>query len=160
RLPAHGHCPGATCRSTRRSRSRFAGSSRSRSTSASSPTSSSWRPAATPTAIRRSGSSRPPICGSCRSASIPPSPPTPPCLPSDTAWHPVDDLPLMAFDHGVITLRARERLRAKLSYTNVGFALAPETFTVSELRLLYCAALGHSVSTTNLKRVLVRRRVL
>jgi len=83
-----------------------------------------------------------------------------PAVPSDTAWHPVDDLPSMAFDHGVITLRARERLRAKLSYTNVGFALAPETFTVSELRLVFCAALGHSVSTTNLKRVLVRRRVL
>ena len=29
------------------------------------------------------------------------------------------------FDHGPIVLAGRERLRAKLSYTNVGFALAP-----------------------------------
>src|ERR1700738_2968369 len=29
---------------------------------------------------------------------------------------------------------AQVRLRAKLSYTNVGFALAPKTFTISELR--------------------------
>ena len=83
-----------------------------------------------------------------------------PAVPPDTAWHPVDDLPAMAFDHGAITLTACERLRAKLSYTNVGFALAPETFTVSELRDLYVTALGHAVSTTNLKRVLLRRRVL
>lgn len=55
---------------------------------------------------------------------------------------------------------ARARLRAKLSYTNVGFALAPETFTISELRDLYGAALGHDVSATNLQRVLLRRGVL
>ena len=83
-----------------------------------------------------------------------------PALPADTAWHPVDKLPRMAFDHAAITLAGRERLRAKLSYTNVGFALAPETFSISELRELYVAALGHAVSTTNLQRVLLRRRLL
>ena len=83
-----------------------------------------------------------------------------PALPEDTAWHPVDDLPAPAFDHGEIVLAGRERLRAKLSYTNVGFALAPPTFTLSELRDLYVAALGHEVSATNLKRVLLRRDVL
>ena len=83
-----------------------------------------------------------------------------PALPHDTDWHSVDRLPRMAFDHKAITLAGRERLRAKLSYTNVGFALAPETFTLSELRDLYAAALGHDVSATNLQRVLVRRGVL
>ena len=83
-----------------------------------------------------------------------------PELPADTAWHVVDDLPALAFDHGEIVLAARERLRGKLSYTNVGFALAPPAFTLSELRDLYAAALGHDVSATNLKRVLLRRDVL
>jgi 8-oxo-dGTP diphosphatase len=55
---------------------------------------------------------------------------------------------------------AQSRLRAKLSYTNLGFALAPETFTISELREVYVAALGHDVSATNLQRVLIRRGVL
>jgi len=55
---------------------------------------------------------------------------------------------------------AQARVRAKLSYTNVGFALAPKTFTISELREVYVAALGHDVSATNLQRVLVRRGVL
>jgi ADP-ribose pyrophosphatase YjhB (NUDIX family) len=83
-----------------------------------------------------------------------------PAVPEDTRWHPVDRPPRFAFDHRAITLAGRERLRAKLSYTNVGFALAPETFTISELRDLYVAALGHDVSATNLQRVLLRRGVL
>jgi ADP-ribose pyrophosphatase YjhB (NUDIX family) len=83
-----------------------------------------------------------------------------PAVPADTAWHRVADLPSLAFDHEPITLAGRERLRAKLSYTNVGFALAPETFTISELRDLYVAALGYEVSATNLQRVLLRRGVL
>jgi 8-oxo-dGTP diphosphatase len=83
-----------------------------------------------------------------------------PAVPDDTAWHRVDALPPTAFDHGAITRAGLDRLRAKLSYTNIGFALAPDEFTVSELRDLYAAALGHRVSATNLHRVLTRRGVL
>jgi ADP-ribose pyrophosphatase YjhB (NUDIX family) len=84
-----------------------------------------------------------------------------PGLPQDTAWHPVDRLPApMAFDHGPIVLAGRERLQAKLSYTNIGFALAPECFTISELCAIYTAALGYPVDATNLRRVLERRGVL
>ena len=68
-----------------------------------------------------------------------------PELPGDTDWHPVDDLPALAFDHESIVPAGRERLRAKLSYTNLGFALAPAEFTIS---------------ATNLQRVLLRREVL
>jgi len=83
-----------------------------------------------------------------------------PAVPEDTAWHPVSNLPQLAFDHRAITLAGRDRLRAKLSYTNIGFALAPPVFTLSQLREIYVAALGHEVSTTNLQRVLLRRGVL
>jgi hypothetical protein len=84
-----------------------------------------------------------------------------PELPEDTAWQPVDDLPeQMAFDHEPIVLAGRERLRAKLSYTNIGFALAPETFTISELSAIFTAALGYPVDPTNLRRVLERRGLL
>jgi ADP-ribose pyrophosphatase YjhB (NUDIX family) len=83
-----------------------------------------------------------------------------PELPADTAWHTVSRLPELAFDHRAIALAGRDRLRAKLSYTNVGFALAPREFSISELREIYAAALGHDVSATNLQRVLLRRRVV
>jgi ADP-ribose pyrophosphatase YjhB (NUDIX family) len=83
-----------------------------------------------------------------------------PRIPADTRWHRVDELPETAFDHGEIVFAGRERLRGKLSYSNVGFALAPPSFTLAELRNIYAAALGHDVSATNLKRVLLRRGVL
>ena len=83
-----------------------------------------------------------------------------PAVPSDTRWHPVAALPDTAFDHAAIVRDAQDRLRAKLSYTNLGFALAPAEFTISALRDLYRAALGHPVSATNLQRVLARRGVL
>jgi 8-oxo-dGTP diphosphatase len=83
-----------------------------------------------------------------------------PAIPEDTQWLPVDRLKRTAFDHGEIVRSGLARLRAKLSYTNVGFALAPGEFTLSQLRELYAAALGHDVSATNLHRVLVRRGVL
>jgi ADP-ribose pyrophosphatase YjhB (NUDIX family) len=83
-----------------------------------------------------------------------------PAVPEDTDWHAVSRLPELAFDHRQIVLTGRDRLRAKLSYTNVGFALAPPVFTLSELREIYVAALGHEVSATNLQRVLLRRGVL
>ena len=80
-----------------------------------------------------------------------------PRVPADTRWHPVDELPPTAFDHGAIVLAGRERVRGKLSYSNIGFALAPDSFTLAELRDVYGAALGYEVSATNLKRVLLRR---
>ena len=80
-----------------------------------------------------------------------------PRIPEDTRWQPVDAMPPTAFDHGAIVLAGRDRLRGKLSYSNIGFALAPETFTLAELRDVYEAALGYEVSATNLKRVLLRR---
>jgi ADP-ribose pyrophosphatase YjhB (NUDIX family) len=83
-----------------------------------------------------------------------------PDVPADTAWHPVGSLPPTAFDHESIIGSARDRLRAKLSYTNLGFALAPATFTITELRGIYAATLGHPVAATNLQRILVRRNVI
>jgi ADP-ribose pyrophosphatase YjhB (NUDIX family) len=83
-----------------------------------------------------------------------------PELPPDTRWHPVSSLPPMAFDHGPMVAHARSRLVAKMSYTNIGFALAPREFALSTLRDIYRAALDYQVDTTNLQRVLVRRGVI
>lgn len=83
-----------------------------------------------------------------------------PGLPDDTAWFDVDDLPPTAFDHRFFIEAAVERLRAKLSYTNIGFGLAPREFTVHTLRSIVSAALGYPVSATNLNRVMMRRRII
>ena len=83
-----------------------------------------------------------------------------PRVPDDTAWHRVDELPAMAFDHASIVASARERLRATLTYTNVGYALAPDEFTIAELRAIYVACIGHAIAATNLQRVLLRRHLI
>jgi len=81
-------------------------------------------------------------------------------LPEDTKWHLVSEVPPYAFDHESIVESGRDRLRAKLTYTNVGFALAPEVFTVRELSLIYAACIGHRISATNLQNVLLRRGII
>ena len=77
-----------------------------------------------------------------------------------TAWSDARQGEGRSRDEVELVAAAQARLRAKLSYTNVGFALAPLRFTLSELREIYVAALGHDVSATNLQRVLLRRGVL
>lgn len=80
-----------------------------------------------------------------------------PAIPERAAWVDVAELPEMAFDHDGLVRVAVERLRAKLSYTNIGYALAAEEFTVAQLRDAYAAVLGHDVAATNLQRILQRR---
>ena len=83
-----------------------------------------------------------------------------PQLPADTAWHPVDQLPSLASttarscSRGGSGCAGSSRTRTPASRSH------REAFTLSELRGLYAAALGHDVSATNLKRVLLRRGVL
>jgi 8-oxo-dGTP diphosphatase len=79
---------------------------------------------------------------------------------ADTAWYPASDPPRLAFDHAELLRIAVDRLRGKLSYSNIAFALVSPAFTISELRNVYQAVLGHSVSPTNLQRVLERDGLL
>ncbi|WP_132991517.1 NUDIX hydrolase [Gordonia zhaorongruii] len=76
------------------------------------------------------------------------------------AWHDVASLPPLAFDHEDVVTMARQRLAAKLSYTNIAFALAPGQFSMSELSDIYGAGLGYPVDSTNLLRILSRRGVV
>lgn len=78
-------------------------------------------------------------------------------LPAHARWISLNQLPEMAYDHADIIGEGADRLRAKLSYTNIAFALAPPDFTIAELTNIYRAALGREVSPTNLQRVLSRR---
>lgn len=78
-------------------------------------------------------------------------------LPAGAIWIDASRLPELAFDHHVVVEAALDRLRGKISYTNVAFALAPSEFTMATLRGIYEAVLGHEVDVTNLSRVLKRR---
>ncbi len=80
-----------------------------------------------------------------------------PQLPESAAWLNSAALPAMAFDHASVIASAVDRLRSKLSYSNLGFALAPAEFTIAQLAEIYSIALDRGISPTNLQRVLQRR---
>jgi len=93
-------------------------------------------------------------------ALVPRDVPAEPAGETPAAWFDIDELPDLAYDHGAIIELGRSRLSAKLSYTNLAFALAPARFAMSELSEIYGAALGYPVDSTNLLRVLSRRGVV
>jgi 8-oxo-dGTP diphosphatase len=67
-----------------------------------------------------------------------------------------EDGPLpLAFDHADILGLAVQRLRGKLDYSPVGFALLPETFTLRQLQDVHEAILG-----TPLNKPAFRRRMV
>lgn len=80
-------------------------------------------------------------------------------LEERTAWRPawfvIVDLPRLAFANNAIVEYALQRLRAKLGYSNVAWALVPERFTLTQLQRVYEAILGRRLDKRNFrKRVL------
>jgi len=63
-------------------------------------------------------------------------------------------LPL-AFDHATILMRARDRLRGKIDYSDIAFAFLPPAFTLRALQDVHEAVLG-----TRLNKPAFRRRML
>lgn len=69
-----------------------------------------------------------------------------------TMWFPVNELPLLGFDHERIIQKALSCLRIKLSREPVGFELLPEKFTLSQLQILYESVLGIKMDRRNFRK--------
>ena len=67
-------------------------------------------------------------------------------------WHPVNDLPTLAFDHTEIFNRAYKKIRTKLNYEPIAFDLLPEKFTLTQLQLLYEAVLNKKLDKRNFRK--------
>ena len=67
-------------------------------------------------------------------------------------WHPVNDLPKLAFDHTDIFNRAFKKIRAKLNYEPIAFELLPEKFTLTQLQSLYEAVLSKKLDKRNFRK--------
>jgi len=79
---------------------------------------------------------------------------------SDAAWFPVTELPPLAFDHRKIAEYAHQRIRNKLDYTNVGFELLPERFTLTELQLVHEAIVGQALDKRNFRRKIIQKGIV
>ncbi|NUR82755.1 MAG: NUDIX hydrolase [Nonomuraea sp.] len=71
---------------------------------------------------------------------------------AQAVWHPVDDLPELAFDHDRVLADGVERARSKLEYTPLATAFTGAAFTVSELRLVYETVWGTPLHAGNFHR--------
>lgn len=79
---------------------------------------------------------------------------------ADAAWFALNKLPPVAFDHQYIIEYAQQRLRNKLDYSNVGFELLPEKFTLTELQLVHEAILGANLDKRNFRRKILQQGIV
>jgi len=72
----------------------------------------------------------------------------------------VDTLPQLAYEHQTIIAAARERLRNKLTYTNIAYALLPKQFSLSQLQTAYEAALGQPLDKRNFRKKIAALEII
>ncbi|MBT1708697.1 NUDIX hydrolase [Fulvivirgaceae bacterium PWU5] len=73
----------------------------------------------------------------------------------DVAWHSIDQIPKLAFDHKAIIDLAITRLRGKIAYEPVGFELLDKKFPFSDLENLYQTLLGREIDRRNFKKKII-----
>ncbi|MFV2056519.1 MAG: NUDIX domain-containing protein [Thiohalomonadales bacterium] len=67
-------------------------------------------------------------------------------------WFAMNKLPALAFDHGKILSKAKQRLAAKLDYSTLAFQFMPKVFTLSELQEVYEIILEEEVDKRNFRK--------
>ncbi|HUH08797.1 MAG TPA: NUDIX domain-containing protein [Egibacteraceae bacterium] len=78
--------------------------------------------------------------------------PSPTPVSGDAVWRSAVDAPPLAFDHSEILSSAVDRLRGKLSYSNVAYGLLEDTFTLSELQEVYETVLDRDLDKRNFRK--------
>jgi 8-oxo-dGTP diphosphatase len=76
------------------------------------------------------------------------------------AWHPVSEVPTLAFDHAEILRVALGRLRSKARWQPVGIELLPETFTLGQLQQVYELLLDRPLDKRNFRKKVLSHGVL
>src|SRR5262245_47834995 len=71
---------------------------------------------------------------------------------ADLKWSSVDQIPKLAFDHKEILQSAVQRLRAKVTYSNIVYGLMTEHFRLSELQRMYEIILNDKLDKRNFRK--------
>ena len=75
-------------------------------------------------------------------------------------WHPVSDLPKLAFDHTVIFEKSIQKIRRKISYQPIAFELLPEKFTLTQLQHVYESILNKKLDKRNFRKKMLNYDIL
>ncbi len=71
---------------------------------------------------------------------------------ADAVWKDVKKIPALAYDHTQIVAMALERLRARITYTNLIAHFMPKEFTLTELEKAYELILGKDIDKRNFRK--------
>lgn len=71
---------------------------------------------------------------------------------ADLKWTSVSQIPKLAFDHKEILRYAVQRLRAKVTYSNIVYGLMPDQFRLSELQRMYEIILDDQLDKRNFRK--------
>ena len=71
---------------------------------------------------------------------------------ADLQWASVNRIPKLAFDHKEILRYAVQRLRAKVTYSNIVYGLMPGQFRLSELQRMYEIILDDQLDKRNFRK--------
>ena len=75
-------------------------------------------------------------------------------------WHPVNDLPKLAFDHSEIFEKSIEKIRRRISYQPIAFELLPEKFTLSQLQHVYEVIMNKKLDKRNFRKKMLNYDIL
>jgi hypothetical protein len=81
-------------------------------------------------------------------------------LSDASEWMDVSALPKLFLDHNRIVIKALEALRQRLDDKLVAFELLGDTFTMSELQVVYETILGKRLVRTNFQRKILSLDIL
>lgn len=79
---------------------------------------------------------------------------------SEIEWHPVDQLPPLAFDHKEIIEYSLKRTRERLELCPVAFQLLPKKFTLTELQKSYELILKKDLDKRNFRKKMLSTNML
>jgi len=75
-------------------------------------------------------------------------------------WHPLNEVPQLAFDHNNILLRAKQRLQESIETRHIGFNLLPEKFTLNDVQSIYELILEKKFDKGNFRKKMLSSELL
>jgi 8-oxo-dGTP diphosphatase len=76
------------------------------------------------------------------------------------AWHELNKLPKMIFDHGQIIEKALQAMRLQLNYQPIGYNLLPKEFPLKSLQVIHETILGRKLDRGNFNRKILAGGIL
>lgn len=75
----------------------------------------------------------------------------------EAKWHPLTQLPRLAFDHKEIIASSRKTLSDRIEREPLALALLPQHFTLTQVQKVYEAILGHPIDKRNFRRLILAK---